>query len=98
MLVLNVIFKCAPDKREELRELIREEGIDIASRNEEGNFRYDFFMSTEDPDDILLIEFWKDVDAWMHHRTLPHYARLDELKTGRVLSADIKKYFTDEEA
>ena len=73
MLVLNVIFKCAPDKREELRELIR-------------------------ADDILLIEFWKDVDAWMHHRTLPHYARLDELKKGRVLSADIKKYFTDEEA
>lgn len=98
MLVLNVIFKCAPDKREELRELIRAEGIDTASRNEEGNFRYDFFMSTEDPDDILLIEFWKDVDAWMHHRTLPHYARLDELKKGRVLSADIKKYFTDEEA
>ena len=98
MLVLNVIFKCAPDKREELRELIRAEGIDIASRNEEGNFRYDFFMSTEDPDDILLIEFWKDVDAWMHHRTLPHYARLEELKKGRVLSADIKKYFTDEEA
>lgn len=98
MLVLNVIFKCAPDKREELRELIRAEGIDTASRNEEGNFRYDFFMSTEDPDDILLIEFWKDVDAWMHHRTLPHYARLEELKKGRVLSADIKKYFTDEEA
>ena len=98
MLVLNVIFKCAPDTRDELRELIREEGIDTASRNEEGNFRYDFFMSTEDPDDILLIEFWKDVDAWMHHRTLPHYARLEELKKGRVLSADIKKYFTDEEA
>ena len=98
MLVLNVIFKCAPDKREELREIIRAEGIDTASRNEEGNFRYDFFMSTEDPDDILLIEFWKDVDAWMHHRTLPHYARLEELKKGRVLSADIKKYFTDEEA
>ena len=98
MLVLNVTFKCAPGKREELRELIRKEGIDTASRNEEGNYNYSFYMSTEDPDDILLIEFWKDVDAWMAHRTLPHYAKLDELKKGRVLSADIKKYFTDEEA
>ncbi len=98
MLVLNVIFKCVPGKREELRELIREQGIDTASRNEEGNFRYDFFMSTEDPDDIMLVEFWKDVDAWMHHRTLPHYAQLDELKKTRVISADISKYFTDEEA
>ena len=40
MLVLNVIFKCAPGTREELRELVRAEGIDVASRNEEGNFKY----------------------------------------------------------
>ena len=46
MLVLNVTFKCVPGKREELRDLIREEGIDVASRNEEGNFKYDFYMST----------------------------------------------------
>lgn len=97
MLVLNVVFKCAPGTREELRELVRSEGIDVASRKEEGNFKYEFFMSTEDPDDILLLEWWKDVDAWMHHRTLPHYKKLDELKQGRVLSAEISKYFTDEE-
>ncbi len=97
MLVLNVIFKCAPGTREELRELVRAEGIDVASRNEEGNFKYEFFMSTEDPNDILLIEWWKDVDAWMAHRTLPHYKKLDEIKKGRVLSAEIRKYFTDED-
>ena len=98
MLVLNVIFKCAPGTREELRELVRAEGIDVASRNEEGNFKYEFFMSTEEPNDILLLEWWKDVDAWMEHRTLPHYKKLDELKKGRVLSAEIRKYFTDEDA
>ena len=95
MLVLNVTFKCVPGKREELRELIREEGIDTASRNEEGNFNYSFYYSTEDPDDLFLVEFWKDVDAWQAHRTLPHYVRLDELKVGRVASAEIQKYFTD---
>jgi len=98
MLVLNVIFKCAPGKREELRELVRAEGIDVDSRNEEGNFKYEFFMSTEEPNDILLLEWWKDVDAWMHHRTLPHYKKLDELKKGCVLSSEISKYFTDENA
>ena len=98
MLVLNVIFKCAPGTREELRELVRAEGIDVASRNEEGNFKYEFFMSTEDQNDILLIEWWKDVDAWMAHRTLPHYKKLDEIKKGRLLSAEIRKYFIDEDA
>ena len=98
MLVLNVIFKCAPGTREELRDLVRKEGIDVDSRNEEGNFKYEFFMSTEEPNDILLIEWWKDVDAWMAHRTLPHYKKLDEIKKGRVLSTEIRKYFTDENA
>ena len=97
MLVLNVIFKCAPGTREELRELVRAEGIDTASRNEEGNFKYEFYLSTEDTNDILLIEWWKDVDAWMAHRTLTHYFKLDEIKKGRVLSAEIRKYFTDED-
>lgn len=97
MLVLNVIWKCAPGTREELRELVRAEGIDVASRNEKGNFKYEFFMSTEDPDEILLLEHWKDVDAWQHHRTLPHYAKLDEIKKGRVISAEIGKSFTDED-
>lgn len=97
MLVLNVIFKCAPGTREELRELVRSEGIDVASRNEDGNFRYEFFMSTENPDEILLMEHWKDVDAWMYHRTLPHYAKLNEIKEGRVIDQEIRKYFTDEE-
>lgn len=97
MLVLNVIYKCAPGKREEFHDLVRSEGIDTASRNEEGNFKYEFFMSTEDPDDILLIEFWKDKDAWLNHRTLPHYAKLDEIKEGRVLSAEIRKYYPVEE-
>lgn len=96
MLVLNVIFKCAPGTREELRNLVRAEGIDVASRNEEGNFKYEFFLSTEDPNDILLLEWWKDVEAWQYHRTLPHYKKLDELKAGRVLSAEISKYFTEE--
>ena len=98
MLVLNVTFKCAPGTREELRDLIRAEGIDTASRAEEGNYNYSFYLSTEDENDLLLIEFWKDVDAWQYHRTLPHYKRLVELKQGRVVDAEIRKYFTEEEA
>ena len=97
MFVINAIFKCVPGKREELRDLIREEGIDVASRNAEGNLRYDFYMSTENPDDLLILEHWKDIDAWKYHRTLPHYARLEELKAGRLDSVDVGKYLIEAE-
>lgn len=96
MLVINATFKCVPGKREELREMIRQEGIDAASRAEEGNYKYDLYMSTEDPDDLLLVEHWKDVDAWKYHRTLPHYARLSELKEVCVVSTEALHSFTAE--
>ena len=97
MLVLNVTFKCAPGRREEFRELIRAEGIDTASRNEDGNYKYDLYLSTEDPDDILLVEFWKDVPTWQYHRTLPHYAKLGEITQEFVIDKTIQKSFTEEE-
>ena len=84
MLVINVIFKIKNGSREDFLKIVREEGIDAASRNEEGNYRYDFFFSMEDPEDIFLLEFWKDQDAHSFHRTLPHYARLDEIKEDGV--------------
>ena len=97
MLILNVTYTCVPGKREELRELIRSEGIDVASRSEEGNFKYDFYLSTENPDHLLLVEYWKDVEAWQNHRTLPHYNRLSELLDGRLLDKDVQKSFAVEE-
>ena len=45
MLVINVIFKIKNGSREDFLKIVREEGIDVASRNEEGNYKYDFFFS-----------------------------------------------------
>ena len=42
MIVLNVTYKCKPDMREEFLEAIISEGLDEASRAEEGNFKYDY--------------------------------------------------------
>ncbi|MBR0468378.1 MAG: antibiotic biosynthesis monooxygenase [Mogibacterium sp.] len=95
MLVINAVFRCKEGKRDEFLKAIREEGIDIASRNEEGNSKYDFFVSAEDEIEILLLEFWKDQDAHSFHRTLPHYLRLGELKEEFVDETIVSKYFTE---
>ena len=55
MITLNVIYKCKPDMREEFLEMIMAEGIDVASRSEEGNIRYDYFISTDGSDDLFLL-------------------------------------------
>ena len=43
MIVLNVTYKCKPDRREEFLEMIYAEGIDEACRAEDGNMKYDYY-------------------------------------------------------
>ena len=80
MLLINAMFKCKKGMREEFLNAVREEGIDVASRAEEGNSKYEFYASAENDTDLLLLEYWKDREAHALHRTLPHYLRLGELK------------------
>jgi len=80
MIVLNVTYKCKPDMREEFLERIITEGIDVASRAEAGNIKYDYFVPTDGSDDLLLVEKWKDANALTEHSKQPHFKKLGELK------------------
>ena len=92
MIVLNVTYKCKPEMREEFLERIMTEGIDIACRAEDGNIKYDYFTSTDDSDELLLIEKWRDADALAAHGRQPHFARLREIKDEFVTETIIEKY------
>lgn len=92
MIVLNVTYKCKPGMREAFREALRAEGLDVMCRREDGNFKYDYYMSTEDPDEMVLIENWRDEDALTVHKGQAHFARIGEVKNEYVITTDIKKY------
>jgi len=92
MIYLNVIYKCKPDQREEFLEAIMAEGIDIASRAEKGNLKYDYYIPTDGSDDLLLIEKWQDAEALAEHGTQLHYKRLKEIKEQYVVETIIEKY------
>ena len=66
--------------RSEFLETIRKEGIDKSSRSEAGNLKYEYYDSTSDPDELLLIEKWQNEDAIDFHKNQAHFARLGELK------------------
>ena len=92
MLVLNVIYKCRPDMREEFLEAIMAEGIDVACRAEAGNFKYDYYIPTDGSDDLLLVEKWQDEEAIAAHGQQPHMAALRELKAKYVDDTIIEKF------
>lgn len=92
MIVLNVTYKCKPEKREKFLEMIMAEGIDTACRAEAGNDKYDYYIPTDGSNDLLLVEKWKDADALAEHGRQPHYARLKELKTDYVNDTIIERF------
>ena len=92
MEILNVTYKCKEGMREKFLEAIKAEGLDEASRSEEGNFKYDFYFADEDPDELLLVEKWADADAVKSHNTEPHFRRFGELKAEFVSETVLERY------
>ena len=92
MLVFNVTFRCRPGMRDEFLEKIRAEGIQAASRAEEGNLQYDYFIPVDRSDDLFLVEKYRDEEAVAAHVRQAHVARLVELKEQYVTDLILEKY------
>ena len=92
MIVLNVTYKCKPDMRDEFLEMIMTEGIDVASRAEAGNIKYDYYYPADCSNELLLVEKWRDADALQEHGQQAHFKRLGQLKADYVLETLIEKY------
>ena len=97
MLVFNVIFRCRPGLRAEFLEKLKAEGIDAASRAEEGNLQYDWFRAVGSDDDLLLIEKYRDSAAVAAHVRSAHVARLVELKEQYVTELILEQYESETE-
>ena len=95
MIILNVTYKCKPEKRKEFLEMIMAEGIDVACRAEAGNIMYDYYIPTEGCDDLFLLEKWRDEAALAEHGKQPHLVRLKEIKAEYVNETIIEKYATE---
>ena len=80
MYTIYVQFKCFPNKREAFVEKVKEEGIVDAVRAEDGCYRYDYYFSEADKNELLLIEAWESKQHQQVHIAQPHMARLREIK------------------
>ena len=92
MIVLSVTYECKPGAREEFLEMIMTNGIDVASRAETGNIKYDYYMPVESEDEMLLVEKWTDADALASHSKQPHFVKLGELKREYVIDTIIERF------
>lgn len=73
MIVVNVRYKTKPGMRDAFYEAVMKSEVPEKSRAEEGNVKYDYYFSLDDPDEVFLLEYWKDSEAFEFHKTQDHF-------------------------
>ena len=88
MLTIYVKYTAHAGCREQfLREAV-EQGIVTAIRAEDGCIFYDYYLSVQDENVILLLEQWESAEHQRIHMQQPHMVPLMELKDKYI--ADVK--------
>ena len=94
-LTLYVRYLAKPGCRETfLRQLTTHGDID-AIRREDGCLRYDYFLSVQNADEILLVEQWQTDEKQQAHLRAPHMDRLRRLKSEYVADAQLGRVHLD---
>ena len=83
-LILTVKYNCKPGMREVFLRTLVERGIVTAIRSEEGCLCYDYYLSVQDENVILLVERWRSAEHQRIHMQQPHMADLMVIKNEMV--------------
>ena len=75
-----VNYFAKPGRREEFLRRVVEGGILSAIREENGCQRYDYYLSCQDEDEILLLEAWDTDEHQRIHMEQEHMKRLRVIK------------------
>lgn len=94
MYKIYVIFDCIKGRREEYISKIKAEGILDAIRAEDGCIRYEYYLSDEDKNQILLIEEWESKQHQQIHLEQEHMVRLRSFKDDFVLQTVLGEFET----
>ena len=95
MEILNVTYKCRPDVRDRFLEALKAEGLADACRAEAGNIKYDYYLPEDGSDELLLVEKWRDEEAFRSHCEEPHFKRIGELKNALGIETVLDRYHAD---
>ena len=94
-LTLYVRYLAKPGCRETFLRQLTTLGVIDAIRREDGCLRYDYFLSVQNADEILLVEQWETEEQQQIHLRTPHMDQLRRLKSEYVADAQLGRVHLD---
>ena len=95
---VEVHYFVKPGMRQAFYDAVTESGIAAASRAEAGNEKYDYYLSPDNENELLLLEIWRDAEAVRLHGETAHFKALGALKQAYVTETVIRRYEIAEDA
>lgn len=96
-LTVNLYYKGQNGNARKFVEEMESSGIADAIRAEEGNEKYEYFLSLNDSETILLIDSWRDQDALDKHHASPMMKQLAALREKYDLHMSVERYIKTED-
>lgn len=96
LLMVNVRYHIRKGKRDEFYNKVKEQGIIKSSKEELGNYKYDYYVPKNSNDNICLMEIWTNEQTQKMHEFTEQYQELKILKQEYVESVEIEKYWITE--
>jgi len=90
-LTFLVTYTAKPGQRETFLRALAARGLPETIRAEAGCLQYDYHLSIDNADEILLVERWTSSEAQQTHLKQPHMAQVRELKEQYVESTALRK-------
>ena len=96
-ITMNLYYTGTDGNARKFVEEMESSGTAAAIRAEEGNLRYDYFFSAEDPETVLLIDSWTSQEAIDAHHATPMMEAIAALREKYDLHMSAERYFRAEE-
>lgn len=91
-ITVNLYYTGTDGRARQFAEEMVSTGIVDAVRAEEGNERYEYFFSMDDPETVLLIDRWRDQTALDIHHKSTMMAQIAALRDKYKLRLRVERY------
>ena len=95
-ITMNLYYTGENGNARKFAEEMEQSGTADAIRREEGNLRYEYFLSLADPETVLLIDSWKDQCALDIHHASEMMGRIASLREQYDLHMRAERFVPDE--
>lgn len=96
-ITMNLYYTGENGNARKFVEEMESSGTADAIRAEEGNLRYDYFFSKDDPETVLLIDSWAGQKALDAHHATPMMKTISSLREKYGLTMRAERYYGAEE-